>query len=348
MKAVVLAGGFGTRLEPFTIYTQKQLLPVANIPVLHHAIEGLVDSGITEIAVIVGGRHPEKVTQYIDTHFPSGPEIECIFQGEPKGLAHAVKMSEDFIGGSEFVVYFGDTIIEKEIIESVVEGLESQNGSGFIPFQEVSDPSRFGIAELEGGELIGLIEKPQTPPSSLAYMGIMGFTPDIFPCIEEINPSDRGELELTDAIDRLVKSKPISWDQFSGIWIDVGTPDDMLKANQILLNRERREERVESDAGTQPMESRTEINTSDIEIVEPVSIGKNVEISEGARVGPNVSIGDDCSVKRVELENSIVLEGAHIDSPATISDSIIGHNTLIEDVQEDGMMLLGPSSTLRM
>jgi len=350
MKAIILAGGSGTRLQPFTHTTQKQLLPVANRPVLEYVVENLQSAGVEKIAFVIGGDHPQK----IQDHFGSGDkfniEITYINQGEPHGLADAVRCAQDFVGTDPFLVYFGDTLIAPDIIQTVVNEFDPSGFSGYLPLQNVSEPSRFGIVEFEDERLVQVHEKPADPPSTLAYMGMVAFTPSVFEHINKISESDRGELELTDAIDSLVQNESVQWKSFQGMWVDVGTPPDLIKANKIML--EKMKTSIDGEVNLKEKNKqgirvgKNSIVNDNVDIIAPVSIGRNVSISGNATIGPYVAVGDGCRINNANIKQSVLLNDADIDYSGTIKESIIGSEVVIEESDNQRRLIVGSDSTL--
>jgi len=352
MKAILLAGGSGTRLQPLTYTTQKQLLPVGNTPVIEWLVRYLESAGIEDIGVVVGGDFPEKVKDYLQSGERFGVEITYIEQGEPRGLADAVGCAEEYVGESPFLVCFGDTVIDQRIIKTMVEEFQPSQYSGYIPMQQVENPSRFGIAEFEGEQLEGLREKPSDPPSDLAYMGAVAFTPKLFEIIEQITPSERGELELTDAIDLLVKDESVQWGSYDGTWIDVGTPEDLIRANVHMLRQG--EERIAGKIrGELDADGLVQIGSGSLveegaTVVGPASIGEDVIVNDGATVGPLTSVGDGSTVAKATVENAVLLEDVTVRCDERIEESILGNDSNVELIStgESCSMILGDDSSV--
>jgi len=237
MRGILLHGGFGTRLRPLTHTGPKQLLCVAGKPVSQWCLEDLRDSGIRRIGVILGELSPERVVEYYGDGSWLGVEITYIYQGYPYGLAHAVYLTRDYVGDEPFVVYLGDNIL-LEGIRKFVKDFEESDADALILLTKVENPQRFGVAKFdEHGRLVGLVEKPRVPPSNLALVGIYMFRPPhIFKAIERLRPSWRGELEITDAIQKLIDwGLKVEYRVVTGWWKDTGTPKDILDANRLLL-----------------------------------------------------------------------------------------------------------------
>ncbi len=338
MKGVLLHGGFGTRLRPLTHTGPKQLIHIAGKPVSQWALEDLRDSGIREIAIILGELAPERVIEYYGDGSRFGVNITYIYQGYPYGLAHAVYITKEYVKDEPFVVYLGDNVLVEGINAYVNKFLENADSAAMVLLTKVPDPQRFGVAEFdEKGRLKRLIEKPKNPPSNYALVGIYFFRPPyIFEVIEELKPSWRGELEITDAIQKLLdKGLKVDYAIVRGWWKDTGTPEDILEANRLLLDYKYRDSIVkgEIDDNTK-IEGRVYIghNTKIIDSVirGPAYIGNNNIIGPGAYIGPYTSIGDNCRISNVELENSVLMDNVILENlEQRIVDSLIGSKTII-------------------
>jgi len=250
MKGLILSGGHGTRLRPLTHTGPKQLIPVANKPVLFYAIEDLKEAGVTDIGLILGTNMPEKVKEAVGDGSKFGVNITYIMQGEPKGLAHAVAVAQDFVGEDPFIMYLGDNIL-KSGIKEFVEGFEESDYQARILLQPVDNPRQFGVAELDDkGNVINLVEKPEHPKSDLALVGIYLFKSSIFDVISRIKPSWRGELEITDAIQELLNTElKVDSHIVKGWWKDTGKPEDVLDANHLILDVLESEDNGEVEEG---------------------------------------------------------------------------------------------------
>lgn len=332
MKGLILSGGHGTRLRPLTHTGPKQLIPIANKPVLFYAIEDLKEAGVTEIGLILGTNMPEKVQEAVGDGSRFGVNITYIMQGEPKGLAHAVAVAQDFVGDESFIMYLGDNILKSGITE-FVEGFEDSDYQARILLQPVENPRQFGVAELDNnGNVINLVEKPEHPKSDLALVGIYLFKSSIFEAITQIKPSWRGELEITDAIQQLLNSNlKVDSHIVRGWWKDTGKPEDVLDANHLILDMLESQINGEVEDGAKisgrvfiGKGSRIKKNTV---IRGPVSIGENCEID--AYIGPYTSIGDNSVIKGGEIESSIVVGDAVIKCKERIIDSLIGNHSHI-------------------
>jgi len=355
VKGVVLHGGHGTRLRPLTHTGPKQLIPVANKPISQYVLEDLRDSGIHDIAVVLGDIYPEKVREYYGDGARVGVKLTYIHQGEPKGIAHAVGLCEEYANDQDFVVYLGDNLL-KGGIKKLVEKFEASDHDAMILLCEVRKPELFGVAKFDrNGKLVGLVEKPKTPPSPYALTGIYFFRPAVFDMIRKLEPSWRGELEITEAIHLLVVNGcNVGHHVVSGWWKDTGTPEDILEANRLVLDDLETEVKgkVENQSSIQ---GRVRIGSNSVVksaalVRGPVVIGENSAIEEKVYIGPYTSIGNNVLVKRGEIEDSIVMDSCLIDVDERITDSIIGPNTKITrdaDSKPSGRrFILGESSQI--
>jgi len=332
MKGLVLSGGKGTRLYPLTYTKAKQLIPVANKPVLFRVIEAIRDAGITEIGVVVGDTAAE-VKDAVGRGERWGVTITYIHQSAPAGLAHAVKESRDFLGDERFVMFLGDNCLQGGI-SPLIEQFGRSDWNAQIVLKHVADPSQFGVAELDDqGHIVRLVEKPKEPKSNLALVGIYMFDKTIWEAIEHIRPSWRGELEITDAIQYLVEHNYRVFPYVhQGWWIDTGKKIDMLDANRLVLEEleHKIEGFVDKDShvtGKVTIEPGAEIINSVIR--GPAIIGEHARIVN-AYVGPFTAIYHHTRIEDSEIEHSIVLENSEIiDIPHRIEDSLIGRNVKI-------------------
>jgi glucose-1-phosphate thymidylyltransferase len=334
MKGLILSGGKGTRLRPITFTSAKQLVPVANKPVLFYAIEALVSAGIAEIGIIIGDTGAE-----VKAAVGNGDRFNCkvtyIQQDAPLGLAHAVKIAQDFMGKDKFLMYLGDNILEQPLLQMVREFEENVNCNCQILLKEVPNPQAFGVAVLEGDQVVRLIEKPAEPPSNLALVGVYMFDANVFEAVNSIKPSWRNELEITDAIQYLVTNNyKVKASILQGYWADTGKQSDMLETNRLVLER-LREPKLEGfcDADT-VIDGRVVIGKG-AEIINsrvrgPVIIGEGCRIVN-SYIGPFSAIDKNCTITNSEVEYSIVMENSKIlDVDHRIEDSLIGRNVTIE------------------
>jgi len=327
VKGLILSGGRGTRLRPITHTSAKQLVPVANKPVLFYGLEAIKDAGITDVGIVVGDTAPE-IEAAVGDGSAFGIRVTYIRQEAPLGLAHAVLVARDFLGDDDFVMYLGDNFIVGGI-NNIVDEFTASRPNAQIMLTQVSDPRSFGVAELnEAGQVVGLEEKPRQPKSNLALVGVYIFTAAIHEAAAHLVPSWRGELEITEAIQWLIDNgRKVRSTMISGYWKDTGNVADMLEVNRMVL------ESVEpsclgavDDAteliGRVVIESGAEVRCS--RIVGPVIIGAGARIS-GSYVGPFTSVGPDCAIVDSEIEYSILLRGASIQGVRRIEASLIGH-----------------------
>jgi glucose-1-phosphate thymidylyltransferase len=327
MKGLILSGGRGTRLYPLTFTSAKQLIPVANKPVLFRVIEAIRDAGISDIGIVVGDT-AEEIKKAVGRGGRWGVQITYIPQEAPLGLAHAVKISQDFLGEERFVMFLGDNVIEGGISPLITQFAESDWNSQIV-LTRVDHPEQYGVAELnEEGRIIRLVEKPKEPPSDLALVGIYMFDHHVFEAVHNITPSWRGELEITDAIQWLVEHDHRVYPYVHrGWWIDTGAPTAMLEANSLVL-----EELTPSIEGYVDRDSQVDSRVTieqGAEIINSVVRGPAI-VGEDTRVvnsyiGPFTSISHHVLIENSEIERSIVLENSSIrDIPARIQDSLIG------------------------
>lgn len=333
MKGLILSGGKGTRLRPLTFTSAKQLIPLANKPVLFRVIQSIRDAGIDDIGIVVAPDTGPEIKSVVGDGSRWNAKITYIPQDEPRGLAHAVKISHDFIGDQRFVMFLGDNCIQGGI-HRLIQQYDSSDYNSQIVLTRVADPRQYGVAVLrDDGGIERLIEKPKDPPSNLALVGVYMFDHHVFDAVDEIKPSWRNELEITDAIQWLVTNTYRVYPYVhTGWWVDTGKREDMLEANALVLEELKPkcegavdehsivDSRVTVEKGAQIVGS----------IVRgPTIIGENTRIIN-SYVGPFTSIDHDCVIENAEIERSIVLEGCQItDIPARIHDSLIGRRSVI-------------------
>ena len=333
LKGLVLSGGKGTRLRPLTHTGAKQLVPVANRPILYYVLDNLLDAGIRDVGVIISPETGRAIQEAIGDGFNWGMTISYIVQHEPLGLAHAVKVARPFLGTQPFIMYLGDNLIGSNI-HSFRASFEKTEAAASILLKTVDNPSSFGIAEVDSkGQVKHLVEKPKQPLSNLALVGIYFFSPKIHEAIDRIQPSERGELEITDAIQELLRSGyDVLSHQLDGWWLDTGKKDDLLTANSIVLDEWAKRELLGAADRESQLIGRIRLgNGSNVNksiIRGPVVIGNNVQINNSF-IGPFTSIGDGCQIAFSVMEHCVLLENTRIDHVDRLEDSIVGKNSSV-------------------
>jgi glucose-1-phosphate thymidylyltransferase len=331
MKGLILSGGSGTRLRPLTYTSAKQLIPVANKPVLFYGIEHLVAAGITDIGIIVGDTAAE-IEAAVGDGAAWGARVSYIPQEAPLGLAHAVKIARPYLGDEPFIMYLGDNIL-RDGVDSFVQAFDGSGANAQILAARVPEPQRFGVIELDGERVVRVVEKPADPPSDLALVGVYLFDHNVFAAIDTLSPSPRGELEITEAIQRLIDDGlTVAWREVGGWWKDTGHLDDMLEANRVVLagiagridgdvdDASRVEGPVVVEAGATVIRSN---------IRGPAIIGRDCRL-ENAYVGPYTSLDTGARIIGAELEHCIVLRGARIENLSRrIDASLIGRDARV-------------------
>jgi glucose-1-phosphate thymidylyltransferase len=331
VKGLILSGGKGTRLRPLTHTSAKQLVPVANKPVLFYGIEAMAAAGITEVGIIVAPETGDEIRAAAGDGSRFGVSITYVDQAEPLGLAHAMLTAEHFLGDEPFVMYLGDNLLRHGIVE-LVETFRSEAPDALILLTPVPDPEHYGVAELEDGRVSRLVEKPAAPKTDLALVGVYMFTPAILAAARSIEPSARGELEITDAIQALVDGgSRVDPHIVHGWWKDTGQVQDMLEANRLILDE--LEERLDGELVESRVEGRVVVEKG--ALLERATVRGPAVIGAGARIvdayiGPYTAIGAGVTIERAELEHSIVLEGSEVrDLDHRIEASLIGRNSRI-------------------
>ncbi|WP_086560950.1 glucose-1-phosphate thymidylyltransferase [Streptomyces africanus] len=331
MKALVLSGGMGTRLRPFTYSTPKQLIPVAGKAVLEHVIDNILAAGITDIGVVVGPR-ADQIREVIGDGSRFGARITYIPQAQPLGLAHCVLIAREFLGDDDFLMYLGDNVLPEGITE-IARAFAAQRPDAQIVVQKVADPRAFGVAEVDASATVtGLAEKPAVPRSDLALIGVYFFTPAIHRAVGRIRPSARGELEITDAIQWLVKNGGcVKASEYLGFWADTGNVDAVLECNRRLLDELSPQRLGEVDdasdlCGPVVLAPGARVVRSRIE--GPAFIGPG-SVVEDSHIGRYTAIGGDCTVRHTLMEDSIVQDGSSLSDLRGLSGSLIGRTASV-------------------
>ncbi len=347
MKGLILSGGAGTRLRPITHTSAKQLVPVANKPILFYGIEDMAEAGITEIGIVIAPTTGDEIREAVGDGSQFGVSITWIPQDEPLGLAHCVLIASEFLGDEEFVMYLGDNMLEQglsgfvkrfqqsrsDTMALALDGPQLDRPSAQILLAEVDNPSAFGVAEIgPDDEVVQLVEKPEVPPSNLALVGIYLFDSSIHDAVSAIEPSPRGELEITDAIQWLIDSgRRVCHEVLDGWWIDTGKKDPLLECNRLVLDtlklvvdgeideKSRVEGRVVIESGAKLVNST---------VRGPAVIGAGSLITD-SHIGPYSSIAVDCVIAGSEIDNSVILRRATITNIPRLTDSLVGRDTVI-------------------
>ncbi len=338
MKALVLAAGKGTRLRPLTNTVPKHLLPVGDRPILFHVLDYIVDAGIEEVGIVVSPDSGPDIKEALDDWQPARARLTFIPQVEPQGLAHAVKVAQGFLGDSPFLMLLGDNLVE-EGVAGFLDDFRASDFDAGVVLKAVDDPRAFGVAEVDSsGKITRMVEKPQEPKSNLAIIGVYLFTPEIHQAIADITPSWRGELEITDAIQRLLEmGKQIRSHLLQGWWLDIGSNEGLLKANRVVLDAS-----LETDV-------RGEVDRQS-SVVGPVQIGERTTL-ENSRVEGPALIGSDCritnsvirpftniragtTIEDSSIEQSLILEDSLISRIVSLADSVIGRNSVLTGQKE--------------
>jgi glucose-1-phosphate thymidylyltransferase len=351
MRALVLAGGEGSRLRPLTYTSAKQLIPIANTPILFHALESIREAGITEVGIVVGTTAAE-VERAVGDGSRWGLAITYIPQEAPLGLAHAVLTARDFVAGAPFLMYLGDNVL-LEGMTRFVQGFERHRPDAQIFLARVPEAEQFGVAVLEGDRVTRLVEKPKEHLSDLALVGVYLFDDSILEAAETLEPSWRGEYEITEAIQWLIDhGRTVRAEMVSGWWKDTGRPEDLLEANRMMLSL-----RKPSIGGDVDADSRVDgqvviaegARIVRSEIQGPAIVGEG-SVIEDTVLGPNVSVGPNCSIALSKIEDSIVLEGCTLRGVRGLSRSILGRGVEVGLATTEGMhrLIVGDHSRVEL
>jgi glucose-1-phosphate thymidylyltransferase len=331
LKGLILSGGAGTRLRPITHTSAKQLVPVANKPVLFYGIEALVQAGVGEIGIVIAPDTGDEIRAAVGDGREFGARVSYVTQEKPLGLAHALLIAEEFLGGGPFVMYLGDNLL-RDGITDLVEGFRESEPDALILLTPVPDASNYGVAELDGDRVVRLVEKPKDPPSDLALVGVYMFGPAVFEAARSIEPSWRGELEITDAIQGLIDGGArVESCLVRGWWKDTGHLDDMLEANRLVL--EDIERRIDGELIDSRVEGRVVVEEGarlERALVRgPAIIGEGSRITD-SYIGPYTSIAPSVIVSGSEVEHSILLAGSSVtDLGARMEASLLGRNATL-------------------
>ena len=352
MKALILSGGKGTRLRPLTYSGAKQLVPVANRPILFYCIDNIVNAGIREIGIVISPETGDEIKAAVGNGRMWGARITYILQDKPAGLAHAVKISKGFLKNAAFVMYLGDNLIGTDIRKFVLD-FEKKRSDALILLKEVENPKQFGVADVgKNGTILRLVEKPENPPSNLALVGVYIFSSTIHKAVDRIKPSARGELEITDAIQELISmGHQVKSFTLTTWWLDTGKKDDLLTANAIVLDEWGRKkiegtiDKASKILGRVTLGSNSFIKTSTVR--GPVVIGENTVI-ENSFIGPHTSIGENARIINSSIEHSVILGGSEIIDVERMEESLIGRRVrVLKNHRHKALrLMLGDDSTV--
>ncbi len=331
MKGLILSGGKGTRLQPITHTSAKQLVPVANKPVLFYGIEAMAEAGIENVGIIIAPETGDEIRAAAGDGSRFGVRITYVEQDAPLGLAHAVLTAEEYLDSEPFVMYLGDNLLQGGITE-LVQSFRSSRPDALILLTPVPDPENFGVAELDGTRVLRLVEKPPEPATNLALVGVYMFTAGIHDASRAITPSARGELEITDAIQYLVdRGRRVEPHIVRGWWKDTGRLDDMLEANRLILDRI--EPRVEGELNQSQCDGRVVVEPGArlerTSVRGPAIIGAGAQLTD-CYIGPYTAIGENCVICEAEVEHSILLAGSSVRNlEGRMESSLLGRNVTI-------------------
>ena len=352
LRGLILSGGSGTRLRPLTHTSAKQLVPVANKPVLFYGIEAMVAAGIEDISIIISPQTGDEIRAVVGDGSQWGVRIHYVVQEQPLGLAHAVLTAEQSLASQPFAMYLGDNLL-RDGIAAFADRFRETHPEALILLQHVSNPSQYGVAELDDGRVVRLTEKPLEPKSDLALVGVYMFQPSIFDACRAIEPSPRGELEIADAIQTLIdRGLAVEPHIVTGWWKDTGQWADMMEANRLVLDALERS--VEGDVHDSHVEGRVALapgaRLERCRVRGPVTIGANAVVRD-AYIGPYTAIGPGCHIDHCEIENSIILEGSIVaDLDVRLEGSLIGRNVRVRRTQSKPKayrLLVGDNSEIK-
>jgi glucose-1-phosphate thymidylyltransferase len=355
MKGLLLAGGHGTRLRPLTFTGNKHMVPIANETMLFYGLRHLADAGIRDVAIVLGPIR-EGIPEVVGDGSAFGLRVTYITQGDPKGLAHAVLCAREFLGEDPFVMYLGDNLLQ-DGARPLVERFQAAPADAVIGVTPVQNPSSYGVVELAGEQIVSIVEKPPNPRSNLALIGVYLFTPTIHEIIQNLKPSARGELEITEAIWKLHQNGGnLAVQRVSGWWKDTGRPSDLLEANELVL-RTRAPSLFTVDGEVAPsaeIKGKVQLGrgssiAAGAVIEGPTVIGRGVRIEAGSRIGPATAIGDHCVIGGSSVRNAIIMQSTVIEGPFEVSSSIIGQFARVRAREARGVRLscvLGDSSQI--
>lgn len=338
MRALVLSGGEGSRLRPLTHTNAKQLIPIANVPILFHVLASIRDAGITEAGIVVG-QTADEVEAAVGDGSAFGLRVTYLPQEAPLGLAHAVLVAREFVRGEPFVMYLGDNVV-LEGIAGFVAGFERHRPDAQIFLAKVPEPERFGVVELDGDRVVRLVEKPKDHVSDLALVGVYLFDDQIVEACESLEPSWRGEFEITEAIQWLVdRGRNVRAEMLSGWWKDTGRPEDLLEANRMMLSvlSQRIDGEIDEAStldGVVAVEPGAKVVRS--RVVGPTIVGANALV-EDSTLGPNVALSAGCVVTSSAVEDSIVMEGSKILGVSRVAESVVGRGVEVRHSGEGGV-----------
>ena len=355
MKGLILSGGKGTRLRPLTFTRSKQLIPIANKPNLFYVVEDLLSAGIHDIGVVISPETGQEITDALEGASFDGARFTFIVQDQPLGLAHAVKVGREFLQETPFVMYLGDNLLSGGI-QHVVEPFREGKVDNVILLTPVDNPSQFGVAELDDqGRAVRLIEKPKDPPSNLALVGVYLFSPAVHEVIEQLQPSGRGEYEITDAIQQMIdQGMSVSAQQVRGWWKDTGRPEDLLDANRLILSQ--LEQKIEGTTARTEIVGQVVVESgatiTDSVVRGPVHVASGAVI-EHSYVGPYTSVGPDVRITRSEVEYSILLQETCLtDLPRRLDSSVVGQGVSVDGragpLKNSLQLVLGDYSQVRL